>query len=83
MVGMEEVMYGFVSIAVTVISFFLVRFYYLVDEMRKDVKQLLIRESAKNQAMQDIKEDLEDIKSTVHDHDKKLNRLEIDLAKLS
>ncbi len=80
--NLQDVIYAFIAGIVSVIAFFLVRFYYLVDELRKDVKQLLIQEAGRGNAIENIKEDVKDIKATVHEHDKKLNHLELEVAKL-
>lgn len=79
----QTILYAFITGAVSVIAFFLVRFYYLVEELRKDVKQLLINESARKVAIENIKDDIEDIRRTVHEHDGQLNRLRIDISKLT
>jgi hypothetical protein len=77
-----DAMYFFLTAGVSVIAFFLVRFYYLVDEMRRDVKQLLIQESAKNEAMKNMRSDIEEIKDTINHHSKQLSHLELELAKI-
>jgi hypothetical protein len=52
------------------------------DEMRKDVKELLISEASKNQAIDNIREDVHEIKETVHEHDKRLQQIDVILAKI-
>jgi hypothetical protein len=76
------ILYYFLTACLSVITFFLIRFYYLVDELRKDIKDLLINESSRTTALENMKDDLIDVKQTVHDHDKKLNSLELQIAKI-
>lgn len=66
----------------TLNGFFLIRFWYLVDEMRRDIKHFLQREAAKNEKLENISENVTDIKQTVNSHDKRLNHLEIEIIKL-
>lgn len=56
----ESVFYG---ILVAAIGFFLVKFYTQVEEMRKDVKQLLINESRNTEKIQALEEEMSEIKN--------------------
>jgi len=55
----DSVFYG---ILVAAIGFFLVKFYTMVDELRKDVKQLLINESRNIEKIDALEEDVRGIK---------------------
>lgn len=55
----DSVFYG---ILVAAIGFFLVKFYTQVEEMRKDVKQLLINESRNAERIKSLEEELNDIR---------------------
>lgn len=60
-----------------IIGFFLARFYYLVDEIRKDVKDILIEGGANKISVDNIKKDISEIKGDVHDIDKRVKHLEV------
>lgn len=55
----ESVFYG---VLVAAIGFFLVKFYTQVEEMRKDVKQLLINESRNTEKINSLEEELNEIR---------------------
>ena len=78
----EKAMYIIVPLLLGFNGFFLIRFWFLVDEIRKDVKDFLIHDTLKTGKIENIETTVTDIKKTVHSHDKKLSQLEIELIKL-
>lgn len=55
----ESVFYG---VLVAAIGFFLVKFYTQVEEMRKDVKQLLINESRNTERIKFLEEEVTELR---------------------
>jgi hypothetical protein len=78
-----NLVYFVLTVLLSVIAFFLVRFFYLMDEIRKDVKQVLISNASRDAMIQEFKTDIQEIRRTVHDHGRKLNTLEIEISKQS
>ena len=64
------------TISVGIIGFFLVRFFYVADEIRKDVKSLLIKGAAWNESLQNVKKELVDIESKLNDVEHRMSDLE-------
>jgi hypothetical protein len=73
---MDKFIEIFLMAGVGLIGFFLVRFYYLVDEIRKDVKTILIDAAVSKEVVSHIEEDVKWIKREVHDHEKRIGQLE-------
>lgn len=65
--------YLFLVLTISVLAFFLIRYWYMVDEIRKDVKTLLIDQAAKNQLLLTLKEDVAEFKLRQQEYDKRLN----------
>lgn len=72
----------FISACLSAIAFFLIRFYYLVDEIRKDVKGMLISEARKDAILNTMQNDITDIKDEQHEQNEKLRKLELEIEKL-
>ena len=64
------------TLTIGVISFFLVRFFYVVDEIRKDVKALLIKGAAWNESLLNVKKELGVIESKLEDVEHRMTDLE-------
>ena len=64
------------TISVGIIGFFLVRFFYVVDEIRKDVKALLIKGAAWNESLMNVKKELGVIESKLEDVEHRMTDLE-------
>lgn len=69
----------FIVIALGLISFFSVRFYMTVDEVRKDVKSLLIDSAIRKEKIEQIESDVESIKERLHKHGNVLQNHEMSL----
>lgn len=78
----ENAPYWFFVIISVLLGFFLVRFWYLVDEIRKDVKELLIKNAARGQQIKTITEDVEEFKERQQEYDKKLNYLQREIERI-
>jgi len=63
----SSILYLFITVCLAVISFFLVRFYQLVDEIRKDVKDLLLKRAAADEISKGLFEDVTDLQKRVRD----------------
>jgi hypothetical protein len=74
--------YLFVTAILSLLGFFLLRFYYLVDEIRKDVKEMLINEAKREAIVSNIKEDVDEFKLRQQEYEKKLNFLGRELERL-
>jgi serine phosphatase RsbU (regulator of sigma subunit) len=77
----SNIPYWFVILILALLGFFLVRFWFLVDEIRKDVKKVLIDEAARNQLVRSLKEDVDEFKIKQQAYEKKLNYLERELQR--
>lgn len=60
-----NILYLFITVLLAVISFFLVRFFFVVDEIRKDVKDLLVRKAAADEITKGIADDVDDLEKRV------------------
>mgnify|MGYP001183548493 FL=1 len=65
-----------ITIMIGIIGFFLVRFFYVVDEIRKDVKALLIKGAAWNEALMNVKKELGIIEDKLIDVEHRMSELE-------
>jgi hypothetical protein len=72
----------FMSIILSAIGFMLVRFYFLFDEVRKDVKAMLINSASRDQAIRNINNDIAEIKRTTHEQEKRLRNVEIQVNQI-
>lgn len=79
---MENVLYYFLTGTCMMISFFLIRFYFLVDEIRKDVKNILINEGVRNNKLDNMRDDIEDIKKERHEIVERLQHLEMEIQRI-
>jgi len=80
---MDKLMEIFLVSGIGLIGFFLVRFYYLVDEIRKDIKEILIDRATSNQIIFGHEKDITEIRVVTNDHDHRINKLEINKSKRS
>ena len=64
------------TFAIGIIGFFLVRFFFVVDEIRKDVKALLIKGAAWNEALLNVKKELGIIEDKLIDVEHRMSELE-------
>ena len=78
---MDKFLEIFLVAGVGLIGFFLVRFYYLVDEIRKDVKEILIDRAASNQIILGHEKDITEIRAVTNTHESRINKLEINKQK--
>ncbi len=74
--------YWFVLIAMGLLGFFLIRFWYSVDEIRKDVKAMLIAQTENKEAINAIKERLRELRLTQFEHKNEIKQLDEDVDKL-
>lgn len=74
--------YIFVTAATGLLTFFLIRFWYLVDEIRKDLKSVLIQEAKREQIVFNLKEDIVEYKVRQQEHEKKVNFLQREIERL-
>jgi len=63
-------------VTIGIIGFFLIRFFYVVDEIRKDVKALLIKGAAWNESLMNVKKELGVIESKLEDVEHRMTDLE-------
>ena len=63
-------------VTIGIIGFFLIRFFYVVDEIRKDVKALLIKGAAWNESLLNVKKELGVIESKLNDVEHRMSDLE-------
>lgn len=61
----NETLYWLLTGSISVIAFFLIRFFFLVDEIRKDVKELLIRGAAQDEIIIRLEEDIKEMKRDI------------------
>lgn len=54
----NETLYWLLTGSIPVTTFFLIRFFFLVDEIRKDVKQLLVNGAARDVEIENLKDDM-------------------------
>jgi DNA repair ATPase RecN len=78
----EAIPYWFVVIAMGILAFFLIRFWYTVDEIRKDVKSMLIAQSEHKETINAIKERIREIRAIQRDHKEEIAELDKDVDKL-
>lgn len=78
----QNFLYWFITGGLGCITFFLVRFYYLVDEIRKDVKGLLIKESSRDEILKNLEGDVKEINRNLHEHEHDIIELKIEIQKL-
>ena len=64
------------TITIGIIGFFIVRFFYVVDEIRKDVKALLIKGAAWNESLLNVKKELGAIENKLNDVEHRMSDLE-------
>lgn len=74
--------YWFVLMVMGLLTFFLVRFYYMVDEIRKDVKSMLVSEAENALAIEGLKEKIKEIKDSMKDQQEKLNDLDREIGRM-
>lgn len=74
-----DVIFG---IMVAFIGFFLVRFWQLVDEMRKDIKQVLTNGAVRDQRINETKEELDEVKDDIKDIKKEVEGVQKDVIQL-
>ena len=81
---MQQVNFFYIVITamLALLGFFSVRFYMMVDEVRKDVKSILIGNGTRDEKLTNVEKKVDDIEITLKDHGEKLNRLELDVANL-
>jgi DNA repair ATPase RecN len=78
----ESIPYWFVMMAMGILTFFLIRFWYTVDEIRKDVKEMLVEQAENKEAISSIKERLREMRSTQREHKNEIDQLDEDVDKL-
>ncbi len=78
----QSIPYWFVVLSMGVLTFFLIRFWYTVDEIRKDVKAMLIAASENKEAISAIREQIREIRQVQRDHKDELKILDKDVDKL-
>lgn len=71
----------FASIVLTIIGFFIARFFRAVDDIKKSLDSINLKLAAREEKMNQIQEDVHEIKMKQHDHSKRLYDIEIQLAK--
>lgn len=74
--------YWFVVIVICFLGFLLVRFWFLVDELRKDIKALLIKDAARDAQLRSLTSDNEEYYSRLNEHDKKINFQQREIRRL-
>jgi len=74
--------YIFFAAMSALLGFFLIRFWFSVDEIRKDVKSLLITQAKRNEMIENIKEDIDELKENQLSLQRKMNHMEIEIQKL-
>lgn len=72
-----------IGIILSIIGFFLVKFYNSVEEIKKGVNQMLINRAAKDQEIKQISEDVHEIKVNQAQQDRRLQKVEIEIAKIT
>jgi hypothetical protein len=78
---LETVSYWFVVITFSLLGFLLIRFYFLVDEIRKDVKVMMVQDAVRSQLIENIKEDVMEFKVRMQEYEKKLNYLQREIER--
>lgn len=82
MMNAENIPYWFVLILSGFATFFIIRFYYMVDEIRKDVKTMLTEMAENRVTIGRLKNDVDEITEELHEHEKRLIEIEKSIAKL-
>jgi len=77
----QNFLYWFITGGLGCITFFLIRFYYLVDEIRKDVKNLLIKESSCDQILKNLEKEITQVNKNIHEHEHDIVELRIEIQK--
>jgi len=70
----------FMILGLALVSFFSLRFYLTVEEIRKDVKMLLIKSAQGEEKIKQLQEDVDDIKKTVHEQGNLIQKHEFQLS---
>lgn len=78
----QNIPYWFVILIISLLGFFLIRFWFLVDEIRKDVKQVLIAEAERKQLVTNIKEDIDEFKKWLNELQKTTNYHQREIERL-
>lgn len=78
----QNIPYWFVILIISLLGFFLIRFWFLVDEIRKDVKQVLIAEAERKQLVSNIKEDIDEFKKWLNELQKTTNYHQREIERL-
>ena len=78
---MDTYVMFFASIVLTIIGFFIVRFFNSVDKISKAVDAINQKLAVRDENMKEIKEDVHEIRLRQHDHSNRLHQLDIQLAK--
>lgn len=78
---MDTYVMFFASIVLTIIGFFIVRFFNSVDKISKSVDAINQRLAVRDENMKEIKEDIHEIRIKQNEHSKRLYGVEIQIAK--
>lgn len=71
-----------IGILIALVSFFLYHFWGLVDEMRRDLKEVLTHKAARDETINVVKLEIKDIKSEIKEIKSEVVEIKIDVVQL-
>ena len=74
-----DVIFGLLT---ALVGFFLIRFWYLVDEIRKDIKQVLVNGATRDQQISDIKKEVDELQIDQKEIKRDVESVQKDVIKL-
>lgn len=77
----ENIPYWFVLILSGFATFFIIRFYYMVDEIRRDVKQMLTEMAENRVTIDRLKNDVDELAAEIREHRDRITEIEKNIYK--
>ena len=78
---LESVLLIGLSVIISVIGFFIYRFFNTVDKISDQLEDIKIKMAVREESIQEIRKDVHEIRLKQTDHSKRLHDIEIQLAK--
>lgn len=78
---METYVMFFASIVLTIIGFFIQRFFKAVDDIKKALDSINLKMAAREENIKEIMDDVHEIKMKQHEYGRRLHDIELQIAK--
>ena len=71
----------FASVALAIIGYFIVRFFNSVDKISRAVEEINTKLAVREENMKEIQKDIHEIRIRQHEHSRKINDMQVQMAK--